>query len=296
MGIIQQVRQFRQYHVAGLDSAHFSEQLVKKILGYGAPAGAEIFHFPKLDRCMNQLQELMTAAEARNKVLAAGTVVLADTLSASNGRFDRHWYAPDGGVWMAMAWPDTLLPNFSRLLPFAVGLACCQTIRSYQLDCRLKWVNDLLIRGRKIAGILCTTVQRPAGDRYHLFGMGINCNNRCFPEELQDNASSIVLELGRKIKRAELIGRLLAELQWSLGLLLYDEEQFLLQEERQPLLLPAWQSLCNSVGKQVEYGFDVQKKPLYQAVVTGFSEDGGLIMELADKSTITEYSGEIRYL
>ena len=245
---------------------------------------------------MNQLQELMTAAEARDEVLAAGTVVLADTLSASNGRFDRHWHAPEGGVWLAMAWPDTLLPRFSRLFPFAVGLACCRTIRSYRLDSRLKWVNDVLINNRKIGGILCSTIQRPAGDRYHLFGIGINCNNRCFPEELQQEATSISLEQSSEVERTELIGRLLAELQWSIGLLLYDEEQYLLQEERAPQLLPAWQSLCDSVGRQVEYGFDVQKKPLYRAVVTGFTEDGGLIMELADQSSITEYSGEIRYL
>ncbi len=293
---LQQVHQFRQQHLAGLDTAPFSSQTVEQILRYGAPVGADIAHFSRLDRCMNQLQELMTAAEARDEVLAAGTVVLADSLNESNGRFDRQWYAPAGGVWMAMAWSDTLLPRFSRLLPFAVGLACCRVIRKYQLSGQLKWVNDVLVNGRKIAGILCTTVQRPAGDRYHLFGIGINCNNRSFPKELQPVATSISLELDCEVERTELIGRLLTELQWSIGLLHYDEEQYLRQDSTEPRLLSEWQALCDSIGKRVEYGFDIQKKPLYQAVVTGFTADGGLIMAFADKTEITEYSGEIRYL
>ena len=202
---------------------------------------------------------------------------------------------------MAMAWPDTLLPEFSRLLPFAVGLACCRTIRNYQVDGRLKWVNDVLVQGKKIAGILCETVLRRGGDRYHLLGVGVNGNNQIFPEELQGTATSIAGQLGHDVDLSEFIGRLLAELNWSIGLLHYDEELALQEQHgceqgRSSLLLTAWQQFSDSLGRRVVYGFDVQEKPLYKALVTGFDPCGGLIMELEDGSTITEYSGEIRYL
>ncbi|MCI5126496.1 MAG: biotin--[acetyl-CoA-carboxylase] ligase [Candidatus Electrothrix sp. AR5] len=132
-------------------------------------------------------------------------------MTESSGRFDRTWHAPEGGLWLAMAWPDILLPEFTRLLPFAVGAACCRAVRLCGVDARLKWVNDVLVAGKKLAGILCTTMQSSGGDRYHLLGVGINVNNQVFPRELQGRATSLRSELSRKIDLAELTGCLLAE-------------------------------------------------------------------------------------
>ena len=297
----QQVYQHKKQHLSQLDFQSFPEQTIEKILRYGAPVGAALEHHSQLDRCMDRLQRLMTEAEGRGETLAAGTVVIADRLTKSSGRFDRHWYAPDGGVWLSMAWPDTLLPEFTRLLPFAVGLACCRVIRSFQMDARLKWVNDVLVAGKKIGGILCETVQRPDGERYHLLGIGLNVNNLVFPDELQANATSMVCEFGRDVDQVQVIGRLLAELNWSVGLLYYDEELSLREQQgceqaRSSLTLTGWQQLCDSIGRRVEYGFDVQQNPMYRAIVSGIDPCGGLIMRLSDGSIITEYSGEIRYL
>ncbi|CAK8712222.1 BirA family transcriptional regulator, biotin operon repressor [Candidatus Electrothrix laxa] len=284
-----------------MDTHAFSPSAVEKILAYGAPVGAMIEHHARLDRCMDRLQQLIQEKEKQGQVLAAGTVVLADTLINSSGRFDRVWHAPKGGVWLAMAWPDILLPEFTRLLPFAIGMACCRAIRKYGIDARLKWVNDVLIAEKKLAGILCTTVQSLGGDRYHLIGIGINGNNQIFPRELEGRATSLRSELSRTIDLPKLIGSLLAELRWSIGLLHYDEEQALEEGEsceqgREGLLLAGWQELCDTVGQQVEYGFDIQQKPLYQAVAREIDPCGGLSMELEDGSRITEYSGEIIYI
>jgi len=291
----------RDGHLSGLDTSGFTVSAVNKIFRYGAPVGTVFRPYRQLDRCMDSLQQLMVEAENRGEVLAAGTVVQADVLTGSCGRFSRSWYAPAGGIWLAMAWPDTLLPEFSRLLPFAVGLACCRMIRSYRVDASLQWVNNVLVSGKKIAGILCQTVLSPQGERYHLLGVGINVNNRFFPEELQDDAVGLAGLYGQPISLEECTGRLLAELSWTLGLLCYDEALALQEQEsceqgRFSLLLRSWQQYSNIRGQRVQYGFDVQKKPLYRAVITGLDPCGGLIMELQDGSTITEYSGEIRYL
>ncbi len=292
----QQIRKFRQQALAALDTAPFSPQDREKILRYGAPVGAVLEHQVRLGRCMDRLQQLLVEAEARGEVLPGGTVVLADSLDGSNGRFSRSWHAPEGGLWLALAWPDILLPEFARLLPFAAGLACCRAVRSCRLDARLKWVNDVQVSGKKIAGILCETILSKAGDRYHLLGMGINVNNTAFPENLQGTAVGIAQSLGRKISLAAFTARVLAELTWALGLLHFDEEQALQEQGQVSVLLADWQQLCDSPGKRVEFGNDVQKAPLYQGVVSGFSSDGGLIMELPDGSMVTEHSGEIRYL
>ncbi|MCI5165602.1 MAG: biotin--[acetyl-CoA-carboxylase] ligase [Candidatus Electrothrix sp. GM3_4] len=284
-----------------MDTHPFSSQIAQKIIAYGAPVGAVLEHHTRLDRCMDRLQQLIQEEEKQGRVLAAGTVVLADTLTDSSGRFDRAWHAPEGGLWLAMAWPDILLPEFTRLLPFAVGIACCRAIRQYGIDARLKWVNDVLVDKKKLAGILCTTMQSPSGDRYHLIGIGINGNNQFFPRELEGRATSLCSELSRAIDLAQLTGCLLAELRWSLGLLHYDEEQALGESEsceqgRASLLLGAWRELCDTVGHRVEYGFDIQQKPLYRALTREIDPCGGLVMELEDGSRVTEYSGEIVYL
>jgi BirA family biotin operon repressor/biotin-[acetyl-CoA-carboxylase] ligase len=250
---------------------------------------------------MSRLQQLVIAAEQRGEVLPAGTVVSADRLTASSGRFDRHWHAPEGGLWLAMAWPDILLPEFTRLLPFAAGLACCRAVCSLGVTAELKWVNDLMAGEKKIGGILCETVLSPSGERWHLLGMGINVNNRYFPAELQPAAACLQEELGAAADVQSLAGRLLAELSWTLGLLHYDEELSLEQRQgcedgRDSLLLQSWRGHCTSVGRRVEYGFDVQRKPLYQGTVTGIDPCGGLQLTLDDGTSLTEYSGEIRYL
>ncbi len=291
----------RRLYLAALDHSDFSAAEAERILAYGAPMGAVLEHHHQLDRCMSRLQQLMAEAEAQGGTLAAGAVVLADSLSQSLGRFDRQWHAPPGGIWLTAAWPDVLVPEFSRLLPFAAGLACCRAVRSYGVAAWLKWVNDVLVNGRKIAGILCTTILRPNRDRWHLLGIGLNGNNQDFPSELCSSAISLAEVLGQEISLAELAGRLLAELSWAVGLLHYDEELALregrsCEEGRESLLLATWRQHSDTIGHQVEYGFDVQKEPLFQGKAVGLDPCGGLIMELSDGGRVTEYSGEILYL
>ncbi|MGX9728815.1 MAG: biotin--[acetyl-CoA-carboxylase] ligase [Candidatus Electronema sp. VV] len=292
----------RRLHLAALDSSpFFAAEAAEKIRRYGAPLGLQLEHHAQLDRCMSRLQQLMTEAEAEGSSLPAGAVVLADSLSQSLGRFERHWHAPPGGIWLTAAWPDVLVPEFSRLLPFAAGLACCRTIRLHGLDARLKWVNDVLVNGRKIAGVLCSTIFRPNKDRWHCIGIGLNANNQDFPAELQASAASMAGELGHALDLRELAGQLLAELSWAVGLLHYDEALALregqsCEDGRESLLLSAWRQLSDTIGRQVLYGFDVQKEPLFHAKAIALDPCGGLIMELEDGGSVTEYSGEIVYL
>ncbi len=270
---------------------------------YGAPVGCRIEVHDQLPRCMDLLREQVAAVGPEQPPLAGGTVILAGKLTGGNGRFDREWFAPPGGVWLALAWADTLLPEYGRLLPLAVGSACCQAVRSCGVEAHVKWVNDIHVAGRKIGGILCETFTGgAAADRYHLIGIGINANNIDFPPDLQATATSMHAVLGRPVDLDGFARRLLAFLSYHLGLVHYCEELELRRgpDERgarqENLVVGTWRRFSDTLGRRVMYGYDVVRDPRYRAVAVDIDSSGALVLQPADGCRLVENSGEILYL
>lgn len=277
--------------------------MIDRVVRYGAPLGSLIERHEALPRCMERLKEMISCARQEDRPLPSGTVVIAGELRGGCGRFDREWFAPSGGLWMAVAWADTLLPEFARLLPLAAGTAGCEAIRNFGVDAAVKWVNDIHVQGRKIGGILCETfVGKEPGDRYHLVGIGINCNNISFPEELKDSATSLHNELHEIIDLDRFALELLARLAWNFGLIHWHEEQSLArgrdgeQGRRRNPVLAAWKGLSDTLGRRVVYGYDAVRKPLYRATVKDIDDSGGLVMQMENGAIVTENSGELIYL
>lgn len=268
-----------------------------QVFGYGFPVGAAIEYHQRLDRCMIRLRTLIREAEKSGGVLPNGTVVIAETLSGSSGRFDRYWHAPPGGIWLAMAWADTLLPQFAGLLPMVTGIASCETLRYLGLNAQLKWVNDVMVDGHKICGILCESMVSELGDRYHLLGVGMNINNQSFPQELASIAGSVAGLTGEEADLQQVTIHFLARLSWNIGMLHYEEALSLAQnQDAQYSTVNRWQQLSDTVGRRVLYGYDVQKKPQFEARVVGIEEGGGLCLQLSDGTLTRVYSGELVYL
>jgi BirA family biotin operon repressor/biotin-[acetyl-CoA-carboxylase] ligase len=250
---------------------------------------------------MTRLKNMIDRAGEKGESLPSGTVVMARELSGGSGRFDRTWHAPLGGLWMAVAWADTLLPEYAGLLPLAAGTACCEAVRSLGIDAALKWVNDIHVRGRKIGGILCETFLARTGDRYHLIGIGINCNVGKFPAPLRDSAVSMHELLKQEIDIDSFSLNLLASLTWNFGLV-HLQEEFALADRQEVSasgcfpVADAWRRLSDTPGRRVCYGFDVIRSPLYTARALDIDSYGGLVMELDEGGVLTEYSGEVLYL
>ncbi|PIE56692.1 MAG: biotin--[acetyl-CoA-carboxylase] ligase [Desulfobulbus propionicus] len=270
-----------------------------EVLRYGAPVGSVIEYHRCLGRCMERLEELLSVTVKKDRSLPCGTVIIAGHLNAAVGRFNRQWHAPQGGLWLAMAWSDTLLPAFAGLLPLSVGIACCETIRMHGITACLKWVNDVHVRGRKLAGILCRTITAPEGQRYHLLGVGINGNNQDFPDELRDTAISMRALTGCTVELQQLALDLLARLVWNIGLLHLQEADHLENGSQQVVGLPGvvsrWKNLSDTVGRDVVFGHDVQRTPLYRAKVLDIDRWGGLVLRLGDGAERIEYAGELLY-
>ncbi len=277
----------------------FSLRDATAIFRYGAVVGSIIEHHRQLDRGMDLARRLIEEHEGRGKSFASGTVILADQLHDGQGRFHRPWHAPAGGVWMTLVLVNTLLPETSRLLPLAAGVAVCELLTAHGLPASLKWVNDVLVDGRKISGTLVETLRGSrSGEEYILIGTGINVNNTEFPPELQETAISLKGSLSVEADTTMLAAGLLAKLAWNIGLLHFVEQQRMHGEDQDPVhpLIGRWREFTDMTGRLVLFGHDVQKNPLFEARVMGIADDGSLLLKLPDGHIVSEVSGELIYL
>src|SRR3954449_678311 len=121
----------------------------------------------------------------RAKALAAdaphGLLVTAAEQTAGHGRQGRSWSAPAGEAVLM----SVVLREWPELLPLAAALAVAETAGP---EARIKWPNDVLVDGRKVAGIL---VEARAGEGWAVLGIGVNVAVREFPEELREIAGSL---------------------------------------------------------------------------------------------------------
>lgn len=274
-----------------------------EIIRYGAFVGSVIESHEQLPRAMDYARNLINASAGAGRSMASGTVILADEMSHCKGRFTRSWHAPRGGVWGCMVFANTLLPHWRSFIPLTAGIACCEAVREISgVQSFVRWVNDVLVGGEKLAGFLVESYTDPVhGEEFALVGFGININNSSFPAELRGTATSLSRILEREINLSEFTAIFLARLAFNFGILYHEEARELRGQGfsgRQGchLLLDRWLRLSDTLGKQVLYGFDVMTAPQYQAVVQGLDPSGGLILRLPGGLLKTEYSGEIRYL
>jgi BirA family biotin operon repressor/biotin-[acetyl-CoA-carboxylase] ligase len=308
-GLIQKITEEEEIPIRRRE---FSLDTVNTVLRYGAIIGPTLEHHKQIPRGMDWARQLIHTAEEANQSFHSGTVILADTMLQSRGRFKRLWHAPQGGLWMTLVLVNTLLPESNLLVPMAAGVASCETLLHYGITARIKWVNDVLAEGRKISGILTETFTGSRfGEEYVLVGIVIIVNNDEFPAEFSELATSLKSSLGKEISLTEMAARLLVKLRWNIGLLYYEEARHLEnhggignlngtraenRHEDEHLLLKSYKALTDVFGRRVLFGFDVRKNPLFEAKVAGLDSSGGLILELDDGSRIVQHSGEIIYL
>lgn len=270
---------------------------------YGASIAASIECHPHLERAMSLARVQIAEKEAMGSSMISGHTILAQKMTSSKGRFTRTWHAPEGGLWGCVAHANTLLPLSRRFIPFAVGIACCETMHIFGAkSASLRWVNDVLVDGKKIAGFLVESYTAPqSGEIFNLIGFGINLNNSSFPEEIRLIATSLGEQLGTTIDVNAFAETFLAKLAWNIGLLYAEEEQYLAEErysgeKGRHYIIDRFLALTDVVGQRVVYGFDVMESPQYEAQVLAVDNDGGLVLQLDDGYHKTEYSGEVRYL
>src|SRR6202023_741834 len=173
----------------------------------GSLFGKRIFHFFKVDSTNRVALELGHAGEPE------GAVVLAEEQTAGRGRAGHAWHSERAtGIYATLLLRPHLAPVQAPLLTMMAGLSAHTAIQAQTgLNVDLKWPNDLLIRGKKVGGILTEMHAEPAQIRFVIVGIGLNVNQEKFPAELTAIATSLRVESGKPQSRLELLVRLLRE-------------------------------------------------------------------------------------
>lgn len=143
------------------------------------------------------------------------TVIVADEQTAGRGRSGRHWSSPPGkGLWMSVVLRPPSTAHQS-LIPLLSALAAARALEAEAPGARveIKWPNDLLLEGKKVAGVLSERVGGSGGGV--TVGIGVNLLQEPgeFPPEIRDQATSLAPYAGEApVQRARVAGRILSEL------------------------------------------------------------------------------------
>ncbi len=143
-----------------------------------------------------------------------GTLVVAEMQNSGKGRRGRYWDSPKGtGVWMTLILKPDFNPQKASMITLIAGLGVAQAIHKlYQVPCKIKWPNDIVINGKKVCGILTEVSTEIDAVNNIVVGIGINANTQEFPPELE-YATSIYREIDQNIYRSELIAQCMKEIE-----------------------------------------------------------------------------------
>src|SRR5512141_155286 len=144
------------------------------------------------------------AKELADEGAAHGEVVVAESQTAGRGRRGRAWASPPGrNLYVSVVLRPELPPSRAAELTLLASVAVCQAVRQAGVTAGIKWPNDLVSRGRKLAGILTELAADPDRVQWVVLGIGINVNLRLedLPDDLRPIATSLAIARGEPVPR-----------------------------------------------------------------------------------------------
>jgi len=227
----------------------------------------------------------LRAAELAEQGGEDGTVLIAEEQTLGKGRLGRSWASPSGvNLYASLLLRPAIPPMNAPQLTFVAALAVVEAIlRTGGLQATVKWPNDVLVNGCKVAGIL--SEMRAESDRVHyvILGVGVNLNmtREQFPADLRYPATSLLIEGGEPVSRSAFVCRFLESFE-----ALY--QRFL--AEGFDAIRPLWDTRCAMVGTRVRVD---QESRVLSGVAVGLNEDGSLLLRDDDGRLHSIYAGDI---
>ncbi len=243
--------------------------------------GRTLHYFESLDSTNRKAYELASHGAKE------GEIVIAESQTKGKGRLGRSWFSPPYvNLYLSIILRPQILPQQASLITLMAAVATANAIeRASGITPSIKWPNDILIRGRKVAGLL-NEIQSET-DRIHfiILGIGVNLNadEEMFPKELRSMATSIKREKGGTISRRDFLSLLLQQL---------EEWYALFQEKGNQPILEAWRERARIQGKPVRV---TSFRETLSGVAIDIDSDGALLMRTDTGKERRVVAGDIEY-
>jgi BirA family biotin operon repressor/biotin-[acetyl-CoA-carboxylase] ligase len=250
-----------------LSSASITNNLETDFIGH------RVIYYPRLTSTMD-----VAKREARQGAVA-GTIIIAGEQTVGRGRIKRAWLSPKGSIALSIILYPSLvyLPSLIMVASLAV-VHCIKAITG--LKSQIKWPNDVLIKGRKVCGILIESEVRGSVVDYAIIGIGLNVNLRLsdFPEILP-SATSLSDELGRDVSLLDVI-----------RCLLVDTERLYLALLAGESIYEEWRDSLVTLGRRVRVTWG---KTIYEGIAEAVATDGSLLLRHEDGSLTKIVAGDV---
>ncbi len=223
---------------------------------------AKIHYFPEVSSTME------IARDFARKGCPDLTVVIGGMQKKGRGRLTRTWISSEGGLYFTVILRPQIPPVYSSRINFTASLALALTLRKmFDINALLKWPNDILVKGRKIMGMLSEMEAEADMVSFINIGIGINVNND--PTKEEPMACSLKKILGRDISRKNLLSGFLDELEARMNNMAIDN------------VISEWKQYTMTLNQHVKI---VTTDDISEGIATDVDENGALILKLADGS------------
>jgi BirA family transcriptional regulator, biotin operon repressor / biotin---[acetyl-CoA-carboxylase] ligase len=202
--------------------------------------GTRFYYFPELDSTNNYARALAQGGAPE------GVVVIAEQQTQGRGRLARRWVSPPFvNIYCSIILRPTLPPARAAQITLTAAVALSDTLAGFSpVPPAIKWPNDILADGKKLAGVLTEAVSDSRKVDFVILGIGVNVNYtlEAMPAEIRERATSLSMLAGRTISREDFLRRLIQDL---------DRCYAILEEEGFAALAPQWDARFGLRGRAV---------------------------------------------
>lgn len=224
----------------------------------------EIHHFSNIDSTNNKAKELAASG------LPDGSLIIAEKQTAGRGRKGRSWFSAEGsGISMSLVIRPEISPGEISRITLLTAVAAAEAIIALTpVKPEIKWPNDILVNGKKLAGILTEMTMEMDAIDYVVIGIGLNVNTPpdAFANEIRSIATSLYAETDTAWSRVDIVKAFLAH---------FERLYLSVLQAGFSDIIRRWKDLSNLIGKSVRV--DVSGK-LLTGTVSDIAEDGVLIL------------------
>ena len=234
------------------------EGLETEVFGRG-----EIIHFREIDSTNAKAKELADQGAPE------GTLVVSETQTKGRGRKGRTWFSPsEAGIYASLILRPNMPPNEAPRITFVTAVSAAETLLALtSLEVTIKWPNDILVKNKKIAGILTEISAEMDVIDYMVVGLGMNVNNQHLSDDIKEIATSILIETGKRFSKAGIVKEFLRR-----------QEKYcrILRNYGFDPILTRWKELTNTIGKRIRVEMMDRR---YTGVVRDVDQEGVLILQ-----------------